>query len=328
METEEKINLKDCYNHFSMHQKLKNDEVLKTEDYPECPDCACELTIGSENNLICSNCGLDYGNTIDDSAEWKFYNDDNRTSDPTRCGASINPILIESSYCTNISYSNNPIYKRISKTNKWLKQSYLERSAREVFILLSQIGNANGITPNIIEYSHRLFYEVITEQAKNPDKTSSRGDFRDGLISACLAQACKEFDVARSAQEIARMCDIDNSDVTRGKNLFNELMRKSEYVDLSKDIIKYNSFIDRYCSILGLSIEQTECIGNFADKVQSMKILSKNTPESMLCGCIYFVSVMHNYGISRQDISTKCGTSIPTINKVYEKLLQHTHELI
>ena len=74
--------------------------------------------------------------------------------------------------------------------------------------------------------------------------------------------------------------------------------------------------------------EQNKTIKKFTHKVYTKKILSKNTPESMLCGCIFFVSIMHNYGITRQDISIKCGTSIPTINKVYDRLLEFTHELI
>lgn len=306
----------------------KKETIAEENNLIYCKECKTELN-SADYNLICNNCGLDYGNLIDETAEWKLYgSDDQRSVDPTRCGAAINPILMESSFGTTISYSNNPTYKRLRQINNWISQSYLERSARNVFNILTQIGSSNGITSNIIEYSHRLFYEVISEQLRNPDKTSSRGDFRDGLIAACLSQSCKEFDVARSAQEIARMCNIDNSDVTRGKNLFNELMKKSEYVDLSKDIMKYTSFIDRYCNSLGLSNEQIDKVNKFTHKVQSKKILSKNTPESMLCGCIYFVSVVYNFGITRNDISIKCGTSIPTINKVYERLLQFTHELI
>ena len=61
--------------------------------------------------------------------------------------------------------------------------------------------------------------------------------------------------------------------------------------DLSKDILKFTDFLDRYCYSLGLNEEQSETIKKFTHKVYTKKILSKNTPESMLCGCIFFVSI-------------------------------------
>ena len=306
----------------------KKDTIVDSPKFLYCRDCSAELNI-RDYLMLCNNCGLDYGSLPDENPEWKSCGpDDQRTSDPTRCGASINPILIESSYGTTISYSNNPIYKRLKQINTWMSQPYSERSARTVFNLLTQIGTANGITTNIIEDSHRLFYEAICEQERNPDKTSSRGNYRTGLIASCLSQACKEFDVPRSSQEIARIFNISNSDVTRGKNLFNDLMKNSTYVDIKKDMLNYTAFLDRYCDSLGLTTEQQEKITKFTQKVQEKKILSRNTPETLLCGCIYYVSVMHNFGITRQDISQKCDTSIPTINKIYERLLQFTHELV
>jgi transcription initiation factor TFIIIB Brf1 subunit/transcription initiation factor TFIIB len=318
------FNFKDCLN-----WENNNSSINKTNSINRCTSCINSKIIELDSEYICDTCGISYGCLIDETAEWKMYgSEDNRSGDPTRCGAPRNPILIETSLSTTIAYSNNPVYKKLRQQNIWISQPYAERMAKNVFNILTQIGNANGLTHNIIEYSHRLFYEAINEQSRNPDHTSSRGDFRDGLIAACLSQACKEFNVARSASEIAKMCEIDYSDVTRGKNLFNELMKNSTYVDLSKDILKFTDFLDRYCYSLGLNEEQNKTIKKFTHKVYTKKILSKNTPESMLCGCIFFVSIMHNYGITRQDISIKCGTSIPTINKVYDRLLEFTHELI
>lgn len=293
-----------------------------------CQDCCTPLHT-KDCLQVCYQCGNEYEFVIDESAEWKLYgSDDHRTTDPTRCGASRHPILTDSSFSTTIKYSNNPLYKRLRHLSNWNSQSHFERSAQEVFSTLSYIGQMNGLTANIVKYSHRLYFEAKRKQQDDPEYTSSRGDPRSGLIAACLAQACKEYNVARSAQEIVRMCKIHTSDFTRGKNLFNELMKNSYYIDEDKDIIKHSDYLIRYCTSLSLTDEQTDIVSAFANKVYDLKILSKHTPESMLCGCIYFVSIMYNLGISKDDISSKCGTSKPTINHVYKKLVQYTEMLV
>ena len=95
----------------------KKDTIVDSPKFLYCRDCSAELNI-RDYLMLCNNCGLDYGSLPDENPEWKSCGpDDQRTSDPTRCGASINPILIESSYGTTISYSNNPIYKRLKQIN-------------------------------------------------------------------------------------------------------------------------------------------------------------------------------------------------------------------
>jgi transcription initiation factor TFIIIB Brf1 subunit/transcription initiation factor TFIIB len=97
---------------------------------------------------------------------------------------------------------------------------------------------------------------------------------------------------------------------------------------LNKSITKYSDFIDRYCNNLGINNKITNEIMNFAKKVDEMKILTRNTPQAMACGCIFFIATMHRLGISKTHIADKCGISVPTITKSYERLLPYTKDLI
>ena len=86
-----------------------------------CTNCKTHLFMGDEGLLICPNkkCGTIYKDSIDYSAEWRYYGaDDNHNSDPTRCGMPINPLLQESSYSCNVllrnknnSYEYNDFFK-------------------------------------------------------------------------------------------------------------------------------------------------------------------------------------------------------------------------
>ena len=304
-------------------------EIIDVYSIYKCPQCLRQGLNVDDGVIVCQNCNCEYGCVIDDTAEWRNYgNDDHRTADPSRCGTSSHPLLVESSYGTTLGYTKNNYFNRLKQLNNWQAMPYHERSLKLVFDRLTQNGFNSGLTLNIVEFSHKLFAEVIHSQANIGETKLSRGDNRDGLIAACLFYSCKEYDVSRSPQEIAKICDVNACDVTRGINLFHELMKNSKLINLNKSITKYSDFIDRYCNNLGIPTKKTTEIMDFAKKVDEKKILTKNTPQAMACGCIYFVSTMHRLGITKTQISEKCGISVPTITKSYERLLPYTRELI
>ena len=71
------------------------------EKREKCDCCSSSLVINQEGFQTCTNrkCGIVYTDTIDTSAEWRFYGaEDSGSRDPTRCGMPINPLLKESSF--------------------------------------------------------------------------------------------------------------------------------------------------------------------------------------------------------------------------------------
>ena len=66
-----------------------------------CDTCQSAVSLSDEGFLICTNpkCSIIYKDIVDQTAEWRYYGvDDNQTSDPTRCGLPVNPLLVESSF--------------------------------------------------------------------------------------------------------------------------------------------------------------------------------------------------------------------------------------
>lgn len=313
----------------NFRQSIDGHEFIQKYNVYECPNCLSQRLSVHDGVLLCCECNCEFKELIDDSAEWRNYcNDEHRNSDPTRCGTSGHPLLIESSYGSTLGYTKNNYFNRLKQLNNWQAMPYHERSLKTVFDRLTQDGFNSGLTLNIVEFSHKLFAEAIQIQSTKGETKLSRGDNRDGLIAACLFNSCKEFDVSRSPQEIAKICNIDASDATRGINLFHELMKNSKLININRSITKYSDFIERYCNNLGINSEKTWEIMKFAEKVDEKKILTKNTPQAVACGCIFFVSIMYRLGITKNQIAERCGISVPTIAKSYEKLTAFTSELI
>lgn len=322
------INFDDLINQFHS-QGTSSAEIEMSYDVYECPNCYKSGLHHDDGLLVCRECKSEFGHVIDDSPEWRRYNnDDSRSGDPTRCGGAGHPLLVESSFGTTIGYTRNGYFGKLRQLNNWQSMPYHERSLKIVFDELTQNGVNHGLTTNIIEFSHKLFAEVSQLQSEVGETKLTRGDNRDGLIAACLFYACKEYEVSRSPQEIAKICDINPCDVTRGINLFYELMNCSKTFDINKYITKYSDFIERYCNSLGINAKVMAEINVFAKKVDELKLLTKNTPQAMACGCIFFIANMYRLGISKSHIAEKCGISVPTITKSYERLLPHIQRLI
>ena len=105
-------------------------------------------------------------------------------------------------------------------------------------------------------------------------------------------------------------------------------MKDSKSINLNKYITKYSDFIERYCNNLCIDTKMTTEISILSKKVDDLKILTKKTPQAMACGCIFFVVTMYKMGITKNTIAEKCGISVPTITKSYERLLPYTQNLI
>lgn len=265
-------------------------------------------------------------NNIIDKPEWRFYGyNDTKSSDPTRCGLALNPLLPESSVGTTIK----PGYydKSMNKTRRmvdWNSMTYKERSLNKIFNDIQSICTKNNIPPKIYQEAKSL-YKIMSENK------ISRGNNRTGIIAACIYFACKNCDVPRSTKEISGMFDINNIIVTKGCKKFQEILHynKTNRDRINRNIIiDSNDFIDRFCNKLDLNNIDIKIIKQISDRAQEHKIIYENTPPSIAVGSIYLYIKINKLNISKKDISNISKISEVTINKCYKKLEEYTDKLI
>jgi transcription initiation factor TFIIB len=297
-----------------------------------CTICKTHLFVGEEGFLVCPNqkCGIIYKDNIDQTAEWRFYGaDDNNSSDPTRCGMPINPLLCESSYSCKILCPGKSSYEmhKIRRYTDWQSMPYKEKSQYDEFQLITVISHNAGIPKMIIEDATR-FHKKISE-AK-----TFRGLNRDGIIAASIYISCRVNNFPRTPKEIADIFNLDNTSATKGCKNALAIINEIEHNDTSNsDIIKLNkttplSFIDRYCSKLNINNELTNLCKFIAHKIEKMNLIPENTPHSIAGGIIYFVSQVCNLNINKLLINNISKISEVTINKCYKKLDKIKEDLI
>ena len=98
--------------------------------------------------------------------------------------------------------------------------------------------------------------------------------------------------------------------------------------DIINDQISYDNLIDRFCQQLNISEETIDMVKDCVNTVHDKKLLPKNSTESIVCGCIYFICNMLQLNINKNDISNICNISNATINKTYKALVEFTDILI
>ena len=297
-----------------------------------CDCCHFNLAFTDEGYMACTNkaCGVMYTDTLDHSAEWRFYGADDCPSggDPTRCGMPANPLLKESSAgCKVLCTSKSSfIMRKIKRYTEWQSWPYKEKTTYEDFQRISVMAEQGGIPKIIIDDAMR-YHKKISE-AK-----TFRGLNRDGIIAATIYVAARINRYPRTAREIAAIFHLDNTSATKGcKNalsIINEIEHEMSNDDkTSLSSATPTSFLDRYCSRLNMNFELTQLCKFVAMRTQESNLLSENTPHSIAAGIIYFVAHECRLAVSKKDVNIVCEISEVTINKCCKKLEGYTVHLI
>ena len=296
-----------------------------------CDCCKTILVITDEGFLACTNptCGIIYKDIVDQTAEWRFYGaDDNHNTDPTRCGMPINPLLKESSYGCKVICPHKSSYemKKIRRYTDWQSMPYKEKSQYDEFQRITILAQNAGIPKMIIDDA--MIYHKKLSEAK-----TFRGCNRDGIIAATIYISCRINDYPRTAKEIATMFHLDNTSATKGCKNASSIINEIEHSMANEDKTLFSkttpsSFIDRYCSKLGINNELTMVSKFVARIIETKGLIPENTPHSIAAGIVFYVAQICNLNICKKKINIVSEISEVTINKCYKKLEQLNIDLI
>jgi transcription initiation factor TFIIB len=318
-----------------------NDNIQPTEPstniipiistFHRCQSCDHILMIMEDGFPTCTNtkCCIIYKDILDYSPEWRFYGaNDKNTTDPTRCGNPINPLLVESSFGCKILCDNRSSYemKKIRKWTEWQSTPHREKSLYEEFQFITIMAQNAGIPKIFIDYA-MVIHKDISEQKM------FRGMNRDGIKAASIYISCRLNECPRTAHEIADIFKLDKQSTTYGcsmaVNILHNIERNIDPAQKTElGTTTPSAFIDRYCSRLNIMNELAILSKFIAKKVENHSIVCDNTPQSSAAGIVYFVSQICKLDISKSDIKVICGVSEVTINKCYKKLDSIRHQLV
>lgn len=284
----------------------------------ECKHCKSETKIVlDDSNFVCEGCGSVISRFIDMTPEWRFYGgDDNKSSDPSRCGMPTNDLLPESSLGSVIGYCGNETYEMslVRKYHRWGSMTYKERSLYQIFDSLTINASNNGIPKTIIEQA-KVYYKRLSEMQ------ITRGDNRSGLIASSVYMSCKHHGVPRSTKEIAKIFNLKPTTMTKGCKKFMEMMKIQMNCSTPAD------FIQRFCSKMNLEQSVRDLARHVVVTADKLNLVCESTPPSIAAASIYLVGVIKKINFSKKDLAESCDISQVTIGKCYKKLYAYRHHL-
>ena len=305
-----------------------------SEDKDYCRECKTILFVSEEGFNVCSNilCGIIYKDSVDQSAEWRYYGaDDNHSGDPTRCGMPINPLLEESSFgCKVISMGSGKMsyeMRKIKRYTEWQSMPYKEKAQYDEFQKIAMFAQNAGIPKLIID-------DAITYHKKiSQCEQTFRGENKEGLLLAAVYISCRQNNYPRTAKELSIIFNVDITCATKGcktaQVILNDLekdLKMDEKTTFSKTTP--DSFIQRYCSKLNINAELTRLCEFVSVKIENQNLMPENTPHSIAAGVIYFIVQLCRLDVSKKEIRNVSEISEVTINKCYKKMEKIKESLI
>lgn len=250
-------------------------------------------------NKVCGDCGVLLSKIFNTDAEWRYYGctDDNKHSDPTRCGLPIDELLPKSSLTTKIKYVGTK-YISLVRLHKWNIIHPEERSLFTVFKYIDNIfKNVNLSITNSAILQAKEYYKILS--AKDDKKgTLTRGIIRKSFIAACIFVSCKNNQTPIQKAEIAQICGISKFAITKGFKKFS-VLEKNKNIQLNKpndtDETIHN-YLQKFSCQLNFTQTMKEIAHIICNRLPKLKLLQDTNDISISAGLLYYVSILFMYG--------------------------------
>jgi transcription initiation factor TFIIB len=310
----------------------ENDNVSKKYegfDTDTCPHCLNSDCLDTSELITCKECGYVVARPFDNSAEYRYFSQEDRGGDPTRVGAPQDSRLPEASLGTVIlsSYGTAKAMYRVRKYHSWNTVPYKERSFIQTCERLSLIGLNSGINQSIIEEAKNLYTTLR-------DIGGRQGLSKDALLSACVYMGLKQSGSPRKPKEIADIFGLNSATFTKALKQMQEVMalaRQKGLIDNtttnkpSQSSTKAIEYIQLPLSRLPIPRNQMEHLftlcKRIAEKSDEAGLSQENMPPSLAAGCVAFViKRCEILDIPLSQIAKASEISLATLQKCLRRL--------
>jgi transcription initiation factor TFIIB len=268
-------------------------------------ECKHILVI-DEGQQVCTSCGTILDQVIDEGAEWRNY-EDSKGEDQCRTGFVTSDLLPESSYGSIISYKNihSPNMKALQRLSCWSLSSNSQRSWMGIFDAINLSCTHAGLPKSIIMDACGM-YKALEDAQK------VRGETRRALMGAAIFVACRNNDVPRSYEEIAKIMTVNIRSLCKAVSHFSP----TDNTVLQTQI----GIAERLCAALSLNDDARTKIMDVLYKI-SMKSEDdfEHTPKTIVAGVVAFVMGLKTK-TQMKPVSDASGVSTLSIHKIVGKI--------
>ena len=262
-------------------------------------------TIVDEGQHVCITCGTILQQYIDESAEWRNYDDQPDTQ--CRTGFVTSDLLPESSYGAIMSYkgATSPHLKALQRLSCWSLSANSQRSWMGIFDSIQHSCTTAGL-PKAIALDACGLYKQMEDAQK------VRGETRRALMGASIFVACRTHHVPRSHEEIAKLVNVNIRSLCKAIH---------HYSPTNNTVLQTQIGIaERICAALAFTDEQRERVMAWLFEI-SLKSEDEfeHTPKTIVAGVVAHVMGCKTKA-QMKPVSEASGVSALSIHKIVMKL--------
>jgi transcription initiation factor TFIIB len=296
--------------------------AVEIEDIQSCPECENSSTVRDElhGELICDNCGLVLDEAlIDPGQDWNAYNPEDYRK-KCRTGSPMTYTLNDKGLSTEISWADKDIngralsrrsrteFHRLRRVNRRSKApTTSEQNIIRALTELRKCAFTLGL-PQALSESSALIYR----RAHNMKLT--RGRTIKQICAASVYAACRQHQLPRTLDEVAKAFGLKKREVGRG---FNCIVKE---LGLALERNSVYSYISRYCDELRLNNGTPARVRELVTLAEEAGVVDGKSPLAVIGAAIYIASYETGHPRTQAEVSAVTGISEVTIRNRYKEM--------
>jgi transcription initiation factor TFIIB len=303
------------------------------ENYSNDYDVKCQLdtcetypaiTDSERGEIVCGGCGLILlQNMSDISHENNGYSQESfmklaRTGPAT--SLTMNDRGLSTVIGTNRDSTGKPISSKtkyeFNRLRTWDQRSKSRKTASfsKAFTLLHGMKTKLGISNNVVENAAYIYRKVVSAKL-------TRGRTTASLIAASLYAACRENNIPRTLDDIAKAGNIERRILSR------DLRTIIKKLELNLNQYDTSSFISKISNNMNLREKTKRDAFKILSLCEKEQITAGKHPVAQAAASLYISCIMNGEKISQKKFAVESGISDVTIrNRV--GLIKKTLKLI
>jgi transcription initiation factor TFIIB len=300
--------------------QLNNAITLANSDSSNqiCPSCNLNSMLydASTGETVCSNCGI----VILERAE--VVERDSKTA--CRVGMPTSLVFPDKGLPTVIANSNTDAsgtslnqdqVTSVNRIRHFNKTSFNNRSQtrnlKNAFVLMAVLKDRLALTDPLLERSAYHYRKAL-------GKKLIKGRSTRGLVVASIYVSCKEMNIPRTLQEIARAANADYVFAGRCYRIM------AQQLGLSPSIVDPRAYVSKIVDRVNVNQKTYRRAVDMLDEVKKNSISVGKDPKALASAVLYYACLTEQEGdkISQARIAKAGGVSIVTLRKRTSDVLE------
>ena len=289
------------------------------ENYSNDYDVKCELdacktypaiTDSERGEIVCGGCGLILvQNLADASYENNGYTQEDFMKQ-SRTGPATSLTMFDKGLSTvignNKDSSGNALPSKtkyeFNRLRTWDQRSKSRKTATlsKAFTLLHSMKTKLGVPDNVVENAAYIYRKIVSAKL-------TRGRTMTSLISASLYAACREHNIPRTLDDIAKAGNVERRILSR------DLRTIIKKLGLNLNQYDTASFISKISNNMNLKEKTKRGAFEILKRCEEEEITAGKHPVAQAAASLYISCIINGERVSQKKFSVEAGVSDVTI---------------